>query len=92
MGIYEPDADGVAKQVGFDRRLAHTDFESMLDAVNTEAVPLFTNCRYARYARNLCGQIGLAFHFSCCILAGIWARASRRGSRKLWRVLTRSMA
>ena len=44
MGIYEPDADVVeryAKQFGFDRRLAHTDFESMLDAVNPEAVVSF---------------------------------------------------
>ena len=44
MGIYEPDADVVeryAKQFGFDRRLAHTDFESMLDAIKPEAVVAF---------------------------------------------------
>jgi predicted dehydrogenase len=44
MGIYEPDGDLVeryAKQFGFDRRLVHTDFESMLDAVKPEAVVAF---------------------------------------------------
>jgi scyllo-inositol 2-dehydrogenase (NADP+) len=44
VGIYEPDrdlAERYAKQYGFDRRLVHTDFESMLDSVKPEAVVAF---------------------------------------------------
>jgi predicted dehydrogenase len=44
IGIYEPDGDVVeryARQFGFDRRFVHTDFESMLDAIEPEAVVAF---------------------------------------------------
>jgi predicted dehydrogenase len=44
MGIYEPDGDAVeryARQFGFDRRFVHTDFESMLNAIEPEAVVAF---------------------------------------------------
>ena len=44
VGIYEPDlevVDRYAKLFGFNRRLVHTDFERMLDAVRPQAVAAF---------------------------------------------------